>query len=566
MRGSQFIDSLPATASVQRENMIIQAVKDGNAVIDWCTIVSEEGDNKLELVVSKHVLKIGDCEDAVRVAVTCRTMQLLCDELDCVMPTAKISDLCWLQAANQLPAYTQTPDSHMSDTDRFVTHSEAIDKGLDGRTGLSAPEGKDFVLTNRLWSNTSKSANYGWQVKGAPSRGAIPGVQVWQPVGLAHIVDFTDYSQMFRLIKRRALLNGEEVDLADIYISKELAVLVSSEGALPGYRHPGIALSTGDTELPPSEDDPPGLIDGSGDETLPTLRMGDKGDYVVRWQSSLVTNGYSLDPYGTDGDFGKGTDKQTKEFQSANGLTVDGVVGPATWAALDGEVAPPLAEAAEAPPDGPLPWRDPSLTVGQRAVLFAISEKDDGVKEEPNGSNNGPRIKQYLKRCVRDSAPGLGAYLAKAGGNWCAAFFWFCQHIVTFDEDGEEQYPYRCSGLEMENDAKKRGAWRPVSLVLSGEWEPAEGDGVIYKSGTKAWRRHVCRYIKRTDSDNFKTVGGNEGNTIKVTPRRFDHPKLLGFVEFPRETPTDYLACDERCEDERAIDDQKDGEVKGVEI
>lgn len=63
----------------------------------------------------------------------------------------------------------------------------------------------------------------------------------------------------------------------------------------------------------------------------PLLRRGAKGDAVRRLQQRLVASGARL---AVDGDFGPGTEKAVRAFQSARGLQADGVVGPRTWAAL----------------------------------------------------------------------------------------------------------------------------------------------------------------------------------------------------------------------------------------
>ena len=73
--------------------------------------------------------------------------------------------------------------------------------------------------------------------------------------------------------------------------------------------------------------------------TKPTLRRGDKGPYVVDMQTKLNKLGYDLGPCGIDGDFGRATEKAVKAFQGDHGLKVDGICGPATWAALDAAVA-----------------------------------------------------------------------------------------------------------------------------------------------------------------------------------------------------------------------------------
>lgn len=66
--------------------------------------------------------------------------------------------------------------------------------------------------------------------------------------------------------------------------------------------------------------------------TMP-LKMGLKGDEVVELQKFLNNAGYGL--LATDGDFGSKTKTAVIAFQTANGLTADGVVGPMTRTALN---------------------------------------------------------------------------------------------------------------------------------------------------------------------------------------------------------------------------------------
>ena len=70
----------------------------------------------------------------------------------------------------------------------------------------------------------------------------------------------------------------------------------------------------------------------------PALAMGDHGDAVAAWQSALnrwiEAAGAWLDPLVVDGIYGPATTSATEAFQRAQGVTVDGITGPETWAAL----------------------------------------------------------------------------------------------------------------------------------------------------------------------------------------------------------------------------------------
>jgi len=67
----------------------------------------------------------------------------------------------------------------------------------------------------------------------------------------------------------------------------------------------------------------------------PTLRKGDRGQYVTLAQTELIQKGFSCGSKGADGIFGNDTLYAVKKFQQACGLDIDGVIGKKTWAALD---------------------------------------------------------------------------------------------------------------------------------------------------------------------------------------------------------------------------------------
>jgi hypothetical protein len=68
-----------------------------------------------------------------------------------------------------------------------------------------------------------------------------------------------------------------------------------------------------------------------------TLKPGDTGSQVKTLQRALATLGFSAGK--PDGDYGPATQVAVEKFQLAKGLAEDGVVGPATLAALQRALA-----------------------------------------------------------------------------------------------------------------------------------------------------------------------------------------------------------------------------------
>ncbi|MDX2211676.1 MAG: peptidoglycan-binding domain-containing protein [Oculatellaceae cyanobacterium bins.114] len=93
------------------------------------------------------------------------------------------------------------------------------------------------------------------------------------------------------------------------------------------------------------------------DQTLPTLRLGDRGNEVESLQRILLSNGFlgaagvrlgNPGAIAVDGVFGAVTESAIQDLQQRYGLPVTGIVDPATWEVLD---------TSENPYREPLPWR-----------------------------------------------------------------------------------------------------------------------------------------------------------------------------------------------------------------
>lgn len=102
---------------------------------------------------------------------------------------------------------------------------------------------------------------------------------------------------------------------------------------MEGKPRPVINIKTGAVGSQVKNPTVPGIAPG----LTRNLKLGLKGDDVKQWQSFL-----GLTP--PTGYFDAATDKKTRDYQRANGLLVDGVVGKNTWGKAFAEKANPFSE------------------------------------------------------------------------------------------------------------------------------------------------------------------------------------------------------------------------------
>lgn len=88
------------------------------------------------------------------------------------------------------------------------------------------------------------------------------------------------------------------------------------------------------TGLPPENPEPSGPAEACVyTDSRPAVELGSNGSAVRQAQCYLnLTSADGQIP--EDGDFGPVTEEATERFQSCAGITVDGLIGPETWAYL----------------------------------------------------------------------------------------------------------------------------------------------------------------------------------------------------------------------------------------
>jgi hypothetical protein len=187
------------------------------------------GGRQTEIVicVTPDYLAVGSNSDHVRVPLGLPAALRVADAFDMMLPTTRMVDAIYAQAALRLSPRPMNPGPQMSSTDYFMRHDATLDQQLvqaGGRDGvLLAGHKKDLVLANRLSSNRGRVAIYGWH------RGNGDPIQ---PLSTVHGEYYADYSHGIRLVSRTAYVDGRAVDLRSLLTDGTYAAMLNSDGPL----------------------------------------------------------------------------------------------------------------------------------------------------------------------------------------------------------------------------------------------------------------------------------------------------------------------------------------------
>jgi len=204
------------------------------------------------------------------------------------------------------------------------------------------------------------------------------------------------------------------------------------------------------------------------------------GPEVVRVQQRLQELGFFS---GTPrGNFGEKTEAAVRAFQEANGLAVDGVVGPETWRALFGqgeEQAQPSHDFGLLPP-----W-----------LIEALKDLGKGVEEVP-----GPQHHPDIVEAFRHTS--LGAQPDETP--WCSAIL--------------------CAWMERAGIRSSRSAAAASWRTWGREVDNGQLGCVVVMSRTGG--NHVALYLDEDDAGVY-CLGGNQGNRVSI--RHFSWDPITNF-------------------------------------
>ncbi len=241
MGGAQFIDQLAAVSVGAREAAVVAELLSGNipeylrqlAPVRLTRSAAGRGGQHRQatICVTPDFMAIGSNDDFVRVPMDLHSSLKVAKAFGFVLPTRKMVNAIHRQADYRFRPQPQPPGAQMSSPGYYVAHNSRI---RSQRRQDSVPLGalvaghkKTVVLTNRLNQKPGRIAIYGWLRRDGS---AI------QPLSTVHGAGYADYSHGIRLVSESVLIGDQHYSIYDAFADPELAVFLSREGVIEGFR------------------------------------------------------------------------------------------------------------------------------------------------------------------------------------------------------------------------------------------------------------------------------------------------------------------------------------------
>jgi len=243
--GSEFARRTSGLSAADRDRAVVAELERGNipSFLGHLTPVklathSPDGPTVGATIwVTPDYLAIGSDDDFLYVPLTYYSATIIADRFGSVLPTARMVDAIYEQAAHHLTPAPLPAGPLMCSNLYLEKHQQRID---EQRSGLPLGElisghKKDLVLTNRLRQVTGRVAIYGWH--------RAPGAPI-QPLSTVHGAQYVDYSHGVRLVSTTVVVDGRPRSIYDALQDSHVAPVLSREGVTRdpwGLMHPRVS-------------------------------------------------------------------------------------------------------------------------------------------------------------------------------------------------------------------------------------------------------------------------------------------------------------------------------------
>lgn len=184
---------------------------------------------RVTLCVLPDYLAIGSSNDYLLMPMALGTALAVADAFGFILPTRRMVDAIYRQAALRLAPQPLPAGDAMRSTAYYLRH-DALVRAQRASAGaapgaLTAGHKKDLVITPRLWTVPGRVAIYGWhRDAGAPI----------QPLSTFHGAQYADYSHGVRLVGTVAYVDGAPRSIFELVANPRFAPILSDEGPLAG--------------------------------------------------------------------------------------------------------------------------------------------------------------------------------------------------------------------------------------------------------------------------------------------------------------------------------------------
>jgi hypothetical protein len=252
MNGSQFVSAITPLSFTARENLIMQEVVNGNvpnffrtlSAVTSTAVISGIPQSVTYYVIPDY-LAIGCDSNYFLCPMSPIIATKIADSIGCTLPTRKMVNDIYAQAALKLAPLTIPASATMTTVQAFSHHSSMVYSQRSSSL-TTFPQGtlvggdkKDVVISNLIYSTSNKVIIYGWHTGiGNPI----------QPMSSVHADTYMDYSHGMRFIQNDVIYNGNPTTVKAILQSSTLHPLLSDEGVISPpeypYGNPITSLST----------------------------------------------------------------------------------------------------------------------------------------------------------------------------------------------------------------------------------------------------------------------------------------------------------------------------------